>query len=257
MAVARQVRVAKGELSAEDARKNDRFMVFGGWFVMAWGLFVLIMWATGHWALSDEKERAEPAARANALAGAAISHGLPALDRALSFEESGSPAAARVSPLTLAKKMFPKTLYPSKTKFAVMLLGALAFVAVGVLALRSGVRAMWLPILFFGLCSLVFATTLLPQASFLRLEKEGFTFVSLFRRSTVKWRDVQAFHPGKLISNSMVFFDYVIPGAPHPTARKMSVDLCGHEAALPDTYGLSAEELAALMNAAKAYAEKG
>ena len=38
---------------------------------------------------------AQPAARANALIGAAISHGPSALDRALSFEESGSPAGAR------------------------------------------------------------------------------------------------------------------------------------------------------------------
>ena len=51
----------------------------------------------------SHEERAEPAARASALTRAAISHSPRALDRAFSFEESGSPAGARGSSLTLGK----------------------------------------------------------------------------------------------------------------------------------------------------------
>lgn len=48
MAVARQVRVQKGEMSADEAKKNDRLVFWGGCGVMACGLFNFVMWATGH-----------------------------------------------------------------------------------------------------------------------------------------------------------------------------------------------------------------
>ena len=49
------------------------------------------------------KKEANSAARANALTGAAIFNDPSALDRAASFEENGSPASARGSPLTFGK----------------------------------------------------------------------------------------------------------------------------------------------------------
>jgi hypothetical protein len=45
----------------------------------------------------------EPAVRANALTGAAIFDRPSALDQATWFEENGSPASARGSPLTFGK----------------------------------------------------------------------------------------------------------------------------------------------------------
>lgn len=48
MAVARQVRVQKGEMTAEEAKKNDRLVFWCGLGIVACGSFVFVMWATGH-----------------------------------------------------------------------------------------------------------------------------------------------------------------------------------------------------------------
>ena len=107
---------------------------------------------------------------------------------------------------------------------------------------------MWLPIISFGSCSIIFLISLLPHASYLRLEDEEFTFVTLFRSYMLKWHEVVAFYPGKIGRQSMVFYDLSSPTAPHAKMRRANVALCGHEAALPYTYGLTAEHLAEIMN---------
>jgi hypothetical protein len=48
MSVARAERVAKGEITAVEALKADRKILWGGWVTTACGVFLLAMWATGH-----------------------------------------------------------------------------------------------------------------------------------------------------------------------------------------------------------------
>lgn len=48
LASARQARVQKGEMSAEQAKKADRLVLWGGCTILALGLLVLVLWATGH-----------------------------------------------------------------------------------------------------------------------------------------------------------------------------------------------------------------
>ncbi len=62
-----------------------------------------------------------------------------------------------------------------------MLLGSLAFVGAGFLMLSDSPITGCLSIIFFGLCAVVFAVSLLPNSSYLRLTPEGFTVCSMFR----------------------------------------------------------------------------
>ena len=48
MAVARQVHVQKGEMTAEEAKKKDRLVFWCSSGVVARGTFVFVMWVTGH-----------------------------------------------------------------------------------------------------------------------------------------------------------------------------------------------------------------
>jgi len=45
---ARQVRVEKGDLTAEQAKKNGKIFNWCGYGVTACGLFLVVMWATGN-----------------------------------------------------------------------------------------------------------------------------------------------------------------------------------------------------------------
>jgi hypothetical protein len=80
------------------------------------------------------------------------------------------------------------------------------------------------------------------------LAPEGFTICSLYRKSFIRWSDVQDFRVVVIGLNKMVGFDY----APHyqraKRTRRISTALSAAEGALPQTYGLRVQQLAELMN---------
>lgn len=150
--------------------------------------------------------------------------------------------------------VLPLELAPTRWKYALLLLLSVGFVAMGVYLLPAGQGMLaWGCIGFFGLCALVFAISLLPNASGLRLEDTGFVVRSLFRSHRTEWKDVGGFRPVRIGNRVVVGFDY-IPGALSPNARlrRVSSALAGVEGALPDNYGLSAEALADLLNRVQA-----
>jgi hypothetical protein len=89
---------------------------------------------------------------------------------------------------------------------------------------------------------------LLPNSSFLTLTEDGFLFSSLFRKHFVAWSDVQAFVPVKIQLNNMVGWNYAPAFSQSQRLRTINTAVAGVEAALPDTYGMPAAELADLMN---------
>jgi len=142
--------------------------------------------------------------------------------------------------------MQPITLYPSRKKQLLLLAVALAFVVASLVMVVHGDKIGWFPLVFFGLCAIVFFITLLPTAAYLRLEEDGFTFVSLFKKSKIRWADVECFYPGRVGRNRMVLFDFITQRKSR--MQQVSVAICGHDGGLPDTYGMSTEALAELLN---------
>lgn len=146
----------------------------------------------------------------------------------------------------------PCVLHPSRTKSVALLGGSLLFVLCGIWLREEGPVAAWLTIVLFGLAAVVFSVNLLPGSSYLKLTSEGFEQRVLFRTHEEAWKDIQHFEAYRNPTSSSRLVGYVYDPDCASTAggaaRKISRSLVGLDGALPDTYGMSADELAALMN---------
>lgn len=124
---------------------------------------------------------------------------------------------------------------------------SVGFVAIGAFMVADGEWTGWFVLGFFGLCALAFAVQCLPGSSGLRLDRDGFTFTSLFRSSTVPWTEVSSFHVAEVGGRAMVCWTYRADVSHSARSRLLSRALSGQEAGLPDTYGLAPGELAQLL----------
>jgi hypothetical protein len=113
---------------------------------------------------------------------------------------------------------------------------------------REGDSTGWAAILFFGTGGIVFCLLLLPGSAYLKLDPAGFTICSLFRTHSIRWQEVDSFEVARIASRKMVVFNFSNLHRGPEFARKLASKISGYEGALPETYGLSAEELAAVMN---------
>jgi|SRR3569832_2237369 len=137
-------------------------------------------------------------------------------------------------------------------------LGSGIFVASGIWLLPQEPYAALASIVFFGLCGSVGVVGLLPNGSYLTLTERGFLFASLFRKHFVSWSSVESFVPVKIQFNQMVGWTYSPEFSGSRYLRGINTALAGVEAALPDSYGVPAEQLATLMNQLRArYADPG
>jgi hypothetical protein len=140
----------------------------------------------------------------------------------------------------------PVTLYPSRKKWFLVLLASAVFTAGGVAMVSSNESLGWLVLVFFGTGLVMSATMLLPGAGGLVLDADGFQVTTMFRSRRSRWRDVTNFEPISVpySRQRMVGFDDATAGR---TITAINKALAGHNAALPDNYGFSVDELAELM----------
>jgi len=136
----------------------------------------------------------------------------------------------------------PVTLRPSRRKWAIVFAGCLAF-AIGGIAMGS-----WYVWAVFGIGTVIGGVMLLPGAGYLRLERDGFHLCSLFRGQFIPWTAVHDFGVTRILLNKMVGLNYEPGKAPMKALSRANAGLVGFEGALPETYGMSAEALAELMN---------
>jgi len=140
----------------------------------------------------------------------------------------------------------PVTLYPSRTKWLVVFLGCALFALGGIWMISSGEQKGWFVLIVFGLFTATAAAMLLPHAGSLTLHADGFETKSLFRRYRALWQEVSEFKAVRIppsMQRMVLYDDFNLKGA----VAKLNAALTGHAAGLPDTYGFSADELAALM----------
>jgi hypothetical protein len=120
--------------------------------------------------------------------------------------------------------------------------------AVGVWLILAGEWFGWLAAIFFGLCAIVLAATLLPNSSYLQIGPEGFAIRSLYRTQSFRWSDVGPFVVRRFKNGQMVMFDFSEEYSQQRRLRELSKALAGHDGGLVDSYGLSHDDLAALLN---------
>jgi len=170
----------------------------------------------------------------------------------------------------LARFPGPVTLNVSRRKWLWFLVIGLTFAAMGgwmivepalfeTRIVSLGVRGMipivawaWIILAFFGLGSVVIVLTLLPGASGMTLDANGFVVCSLFRRSTYQWANVDEFEisevPLGYRSRAMKLVGFNDRSAAQGTVARLNVALAGRNSALPDTYGFKLEDLVGLMS---------
>jgi len=145
-----------------------------------------------------------------------------------------------------------RVLKASRFKWAVLFVAGAVFALGGVLIFFAapGGRAGGIAVFaFFGLCAVVAAIQLVFPST-LTLTTDGFTFTALRRRVTRRWNDIDSFAPVRASALSGVVGITLAASAEQRSGvRKAARNIWGYDGgALPDTYGMTAGELAALMN---------
>jgi hypothetical protein len=149
----------------------------------------------------------------------------------------------------LAKFPGPVMLYRSRGKWLLILAVCIVFVASGVVMITGGLALGWLVAAFFGFGIVISGLMLLPGSGSLKLERDGFETTSLRRRFRTRWADTDGFAaialPIPHTFQKLVAYDDV--KAVGGDLAEANTAMIGRNAALPDTYGLSADDLASLM----------
>lgn len=120
----------------------------------------------------------------------------------------------------------------------------------GAWMVREGQWIGWLVMIGFGVGVPISLISAMPNASYLRLDSEGFTVCSIYRAYKIRWADVSGFGVGRVARrNKMVMYNFE-PTCTliSPRVRSFMTKHAGYEGGLPDNYGLEHEELADLMN---------
>ena len=140
----------------------------------------------------------------------------------------------------------PIELFPTRTKWWVMIIGGGAF-AVGALVNFGDSTAATSVATLTGFFAAIGVIMLLPGANALRLNERGFQVVHFFGSKHFRWNEVSDFGVCSLgQAGEVVAFKAAEPRL--NVWEKVNAALLGdRNAYLPDTYGMAAEDLAQLM----------
>lgn len=121
-----------------------------------------------------------------------------------------------------------------------------AFTYTGILMIRDEKAAGWLCAIFFGLGIPISILQLLPGSSYLKLDKDGFTFSSMYRPKKIAWKDVLEFGTYRP-PRAAEMVGFTLRTDSQTAGHRLSAGLSGWHGGLPDTYGRSAKDLAELL----------
>lgn len=136
---------------------------------------------------------------------------------------------------------------------------SLFFTAAGVFMIREHEPSAWFVTVFFALCSLSALFLMGPEGNALVIEADGLTCVSPFRTFRIPWSDVTEFGVYGVPPFGLTKFVGMNFRPGYASAeeegggrlpqgmRGLNAAICGFEGALPETYGLSADALARLL----------
>ncbi len=143
-------------------------------------------------------------------------------------------------------------LRPSKFKHIRISITSFILAACSVSSISEHPLIGWTGVLLFGGGGIFLLIQLLSKSSQLRLTEDGFEVSSMGKRTFTTWGDVSEFFvlnttQNGLTVNSLVGYNNSAQYQKQELARSISHALTKCEGALPDTYGMSAADLAALM----------
>jgi hypothetical protein len=139
----------------------------------------------------------------------------------------------------------PLILKPGKIKSVLFILISTTFIILGITLLDKNMFIAVLNIVFFGICLLIFLINFVPNASYLKIDERGIEMKNLFRTTFIPWQAVSGFKTKYIFINKMVTFDI-------DEKLLENTKMKSKTGAFPDTYGMSAKNLAELLNEYKA-----
>lgn len=127
---------------------------------------------------------------------------------------------------------------------------SLAAIAIGINMILSQDMWGWLVTTIFGISVAILILQFILGSSYLKFTPEGFTIKSLFRSDFFRWLDIDqgGFQTIHFFSLKMVGFNLSNPYKGKKTLGSINKAICGYEAAFPNSYGMSYEELCDLLN---------
>ncbi len=135
----------------------------------------------------------------------------------------------------------PLTLRPGKLKNIILILISITFICMGISLMERNIWAAILIIFLFGISLIIFSINLIPNTSYLKINERGLEMKTLSRTTFIPWQAVSNFTTKQIFLNRLVMFD--IDEKFLETSKMKS-----KQGAFPDTYGMSAKKLAALLN---------
>lgn len=140
----------------------------------------------------------------------------------------------------------------SKKWLTVMAIGA-GFVAIGIIMIiMNGDFLAWFVTLFFGLVAGVGVLQLTGAGSHLELNADDFVIANFGRKTTERWDECANFSVYRVSRTELVVYDRARDVDTHK--GEMNRSISGRSSGLPDTFGMSAKDLAELMNAYQQHA---
>ncbi|MGE5350514.1 MAG: hypothetical protein ACM3P0_00415 [Acidobacteriota bacterium] len=132
----------------------------------------------------------------------------------------------------------------TRSKYFRSLISSLAFTAFGFkLATDSHSSIGWVIAIVFGFAAIASLIPVLPNQSYLKLDKYGFTIRSMFQTVKVRWNEVENFEARKRYSKKAVVYSF---GKKKRNFVNIE-NLVGKKEVLPDVYGMDAQALVDLM----------
>ena len=136
----------------------------------------------------------------------------------------------------------------SRLKAVLLLLGSIAFVALGWWMKDQKPLIGWLCVAFFGLGVPAALLMFLPGFMSLRLDSEGVELKSMGRKQMIPWKDVQSFKIGSIRGAKMIAIRYRPNYQQQQFSRAAAKALSGMEAAIPNSYNISLIKLEKVLN---------
>ncbi len=158
------------------------------------------------------------------------------------------PQPQRTVADVLASYPGPVELTPPVGRWRVILAFNLAFVATGLIMMLQGQRFGLYVALAFGLLVLPLAMVALPGSAKLKIMRDGFIATVFYRGHMTRWSDVSEFKVAQMAHGGQRILVYNDASLVQGSHLLSGSHYAGHNSAFPSTYGLSAEELARIMN---------
>jgi hypothetical protein len=136
-----------------------------------------------------------------------------------------------------------------RRRYAGIWFGVAAFgAAFGMIMVAGSAWAGWFLIIVFLPSAIILGLALRPQANELRLDATGYAVTSAFRVRTTRWSDVERIGTIDGTREPLVAIRLApAAAATEPDAAEIAAAMGGYHRTLPLTYGMDADELAALM----------